>query len=68
MTKFRETYERCPDSRPCFAAKMRGTERICHALRDIDYKDGQCPYCKQCITDRTDKPEPGYEPGEEPKT
>jgi hypothetical protein len=56
MTRFRDIYKKCPDNRPCFAAMVRGTERFCGILRDTDYKDGQCPYCKRRITDRTDKP------------
>lgn len=56
MTRFRDTYKRCPDSRPCFAAKVRGTERFCGILRTVYEKDGECRFCKRRITDRTDKP------------
>lgn len=57
MTRFRDIYKKCPDNRPCFAVMVRGTERFCKALRETYEKDGQCPFCKKRITDRTDKHE-----------
>lgn len=56
MTRFRDTFKQCPDSRPCFAAKIRGTEKFCNILREVYERDGQCRFCKQKITDRSDKP------------
>lgn len=67
MTRFRDKFPVCNDIRPCFGQMHHSGMTFCKVLRTTYRGINSCRYCKRCITDRTDKPEPGYEPGEEPK-
>lgn len=38
----------CKDSRTCFAKRQRmgSNSMACGVLHTVDYKDGECPFCK----------------------
>ena len=57
MTRSRDIYDRCYDTRACCFAVIRGAHRYCRALRGTDKEDGKCRFCKKNINDRTDKEE-----------
>lgn len=57
MTRFREKYDICHDTRECCFAVIHGGLRLCKALRETYETDGTCEFCKANINDRTDKKE-----------
>lgn len=44
----------CPDTRECFGSVMYRDKRYCKALSETYKEDGQCPFCKEHITDIND--------------